>query len=244
MNAVQENDFTQALRALGKTLPRPEAILCVSAHWYGKGVQVQAGAAPKMIHDFYGFPEELYAAQYPAKGHPELAKKTADLLSPAGAKITEDWGLDHGAWSVLIHLFPKADVPVFQLSLDYAKTPQEHYDLAKLLRPLREENVMVLGSGNIVHNLRALVGDREAGIYPWALEFDESVKRALLAEDRPALIGYEKSFPGTAKQSVPTPDHYLPFLYALGAAHESELPSFPYEGFEHASISLRAVRWG
>ncbi len=243
MNAVQENAFTRRLAELGRSLPRPKAILCVSAHWYGKGVKVQAGERPPMVHDFYGFPDELYAVNYPAPGAPELAAKTEGLLAEYGAELTTEWGLDHGAWSVLRHVFPKADVPVFQLSLDYAKTPLEHYDLAEKLAPLRDEGVMVIGSGNIVHNLRVMRPDPAAPPQPWTEEFDLGIKKALDERDIETLTEYEEAFPRSARLAVPTPEHYLPLLYCLAVTDPSEPVSYPYEGYEHAAISMRCVRW-
>lgn len=244
MNAVQANPYTRRLAELGRELPSPPAVLCVSAHWYGKGVKVQVGERPPMVHDFYGFPDELYAVNYPAPGAPGFANKTQKLLEPYGAKAVTDWGLDHGAWSVLRHLFPNADVPVFQLSLDHEKTPEEHFELAERLKPLRNEGILVMGSGNIVHNLRVIQPDQNAPPLPWTEEFDQDVKKALDKRDIESLIDYAAAFPRSAKLAVPTPDHYLPLLYCLAAADPSEPVSYPYEGYEHAAISMRCVRWG
>lgn len=244
MNAVRQNAFTRSLNAAGRALPAPNAVLCVSAHWYGKGLMVQSGEQPPVIHDFYGFPDELYAVRYPAPGSPAFAAKTRDLLAAEGAELTVKWGLDHGAWSVLVHLFPNADVPVYQLSLDYNRPLREHYELAKRLKPLREEGVLILGSGNIVHNLRVMQANPDAPPFPWTEEFDAGVKNALEARDHDSLIDYPEAFPRTAALSVPTPDHYLPLLYCLAASDPAEPVSYPYEGYEHAAISMRSVRWG
>jgi 4,5-DOPA dioxygenase extradiol len=237
MNALADNGYTRALKTLGRSLPRPAAVLCVSAHWYVDGVKVQSSARPKTIHDFGGFPDELHAVQYPAPGHPGLAAKARDLLAPAGAALTEDWGLDHGAWSPLVHLFPEADVPVFQVSLDRRLPAAEHLALGRRLAPLREEGVLILASGTIVHNLARLHGDPATPPFPWAVAFDAEVKRRLGRKDATGLLeGARPSLP------VPTPDHYLPLLHAFGAAGESR-PATVHEGFEHGSISLNAFLW-
>lgn len=243
MNALADNDFTRTLSALGKKLPRPRAVLCVSAHWYGDGVSVSSASKPETIHDFYGFPEELFQVRYPAPGHPELARRAWELLSQSGAQLTEDWGLDHGAWSVLRHIFPLADVPVFQLSLDRWKEPDQHFKLAEQLKPLRSEGVLIVGSGNVVHNLGELNPRADAAPYPWAERFDAALKHAVLNRDVQTLTEYMTSFED-AVLAAPTPDHYLPFLYALAASDAQDAITFPYEGFEHGSISLRAVQWG
>ncbi len=243
MNAVLSNPFTKTLSEWGRNLTRPQAILCVSAHWYGQGVKVQASPMPSIVHDFYGFPEALYAVQYPAPGSPEFAAKTQKLLDSHGAETTMDWGIDHGAWSALVHLFPKADIPVFQLSLNYQKSLREHYELARALKPLRKEGVLILGSGNIVHNLRMLAMDPAAPPHDWAMEFDARVKKAIDVGDHESLIDYKTAFPKIAALAVPTPDHYLPLLYCLAASDSSDSIIYPYEGYEHAAISMRAAQW-
>ena len=242
LNAVSDNAFTRALRRLGRDLPRPRAVLCVSAHWTTEGVRALSAQRPRTIHDFYGFPEELYRIRYPAPGDPGLARRTVQLLEPFGARLSDDWGLDHGAWGTLLFLLPAADVPVVPLSLDLGRTPEEHFELAKALRPLRDEGVMIVGSGNIVHNLREM-GPRAAPPPDWASEFDAGVAQALTEGDRDRLVRYERSFPGSASRSAPTPEHFLPLLYGTAAA-DGDPASFPYEGFEHGSVSLRCVRWG
>lgn len=238
MNAVESNGFTKALQAWGRRLPVPKAVLCVSAHGYGQGIKVSTSASPRTIHDFGGFPPELYEVRYPSPGHPGLAREALRLLAPTGAVPDPDAGLDHGAWSVLVHLYPKADVPVFQVSIDSRLPAKEHLALGSRLAPLREEGVLILGSGNVVHNLGRLSG-RDAPPFPWASAFDEEVKDKALRGDRDGLI--KGAVPSL---SVPTPDHYLPLLYPLGAAGPEEPVSFPTDGFEHGAISLRSVQWG
>jgi 4,5-DOPA dioxygenase extradiol len=238
MDALADNAHTRSLRAWGKSLPRPRAVLSVSAHWYVDGVKVLSAPNPETIHDFNGFPDELYQVRYSAPGHPELAAETRLLLDEAGARLSEDWGLDHGTWSPLRHLFPRADVPVFQVSVDRRRAAREHLELGRLLKPLRERGVLIMGSGNIVHNL-ARLGPEDAPVYSWARDFDAKVREALLRDDRETLLAGAAPSP-----AVPTPDHYLPLLSALGAAEPGEPVTLPAEGFAHGSISRRAVQWG
>lgn len=218
MNAIENNVFTQNMQAIAKLLPKPQAILSISAHWQAKGSWLTAMQQPRTIHDFYGFPPSLYNMQYPAIGHPTLASDIATLLTQQHINNHLDkteWGLDHGTWSVLVHLYPKADIPVVQLSLDYFKTPQAHYDLGKLLAPLRQKGVLILGSGNIVHNLR-LMNPHHGIIYghDWALEADQKITTLVHKHHHSALIDYNKL--GAAVQTaIPTPEHYLPLLYVL-----------------------------
>lgn len=242
--AVQPSRYGAAWAGLGARLPRPRAILCISAHWYGSGIRVTAMAAPRTIHDFGGFPPELYAVEYPAPGDPTLAAQVQALLTPASVTLDQDWGLDHGAWSVLRHLFPTADIPVVQLSLDATASPASHYALGQRLAPLRAEGVLVIGSGNLVHNLRAYAWDRPtATAADWALRFEQAARRHMLAREHGALIDYLSLDP-EAKRAVPTPEHYLPLLYVL-AQQEGEDPlSFPVEGIDGGSISMLAVQVG
>lgn len=240
MNALADNGFTRALTALGRALPRPKAVIAVSAHWYGDGLKVQASAHPKTIHDFGGFPRELYEIEYPAPGDPALARALGDALAPQGAILTEDWGLDHGAWSVLRHLFPKADVPVVQLSIDRRRSFEEHDGLGQKLAAFRAQGVLILGSGGITHNLGKLQAPG-AETPAWAGDFDRAVATAIEGDDREALVEPAR-LPGAAL-SVPTPDHYLPLVYARAAA-AGDKASFPVTGFEHGSLSLRSVLWG
>lgn len=237
MNAVEDNPFTRTLRRLGENLPRPKAVCCVSAHWYGDGTFVSAAKNPETIHDFGGFPEELYRVQYPAPGHPDLARRTAGLL---GCPVSEDRGLDHGAWSVLRHLFPKADIPVYQVSLDATLPAERHFQMGRQLSMLQKEGVLLAGSGNVVHNLRKLDWNGDAKPFDWALAFDDAFKGHLSSGRYQALIRYE-GLP-RSEDAVPTPDHYLPFLWMLGAAQDAR-PSYIYEGFQNGSLSMRSIRF-
>lgn len=240
MNAVLDNPFTRAMTALGKALPRPEAVLCVSAHWLTEGeLRLNGAAAFETIHDFYGFPEELYRISYAPPPAAKTAQRTAGLLEPAPA--LDRRGLDHGAWTVLRMLYPAADVPVCQLSVDYPAEGKAHYELGRRLAPLRKEGILVLGSGNIAHNLGLMKPEQNAAPFAWARDFDLKVKEYIDAGRRAELADY-RNLPGGAL-SVPTPDHYWPFLAALGAGLDDEA-SYPYEGYHHASLSMRAVLFG
>lgn len=224
MNAIQENEFVEGFRAVAKTLPKPTGVVCISAHWETRGSQVTAMEKPRTIHDFYGFPPELYEVQYPASGSPSLAKEIKNMIKTVPVGLDYEWGLDHGCWSVTKHMFPNADVPVVELSLDYLKTAQEHYDLAKQLLPLREKGVLVVGSGNMVHNLGLAAWDQldEPGFgYDWAVEASEKMKQYIINGDYQALINYRSQ--GKAYDlAIPTPEHYLPLLYALALKQENE----------------------
>lgn len=243
MNAITPNRYAAAWRQLGQDLPRPKAILAISAHWQTRGTGVTAMAAPRTIHDFGGFPRELYGVQYPAPGDPDLAARLGDLLRPVEITLDQSWGLDHGTWSVLTHVYPDADIPVVQLSMDGTQPARFHYELGKKLRPLREEGVLILGSGNIVHNLRAIDFEGKVQAYPWAEQFDQAVADALRRHDHPAAIAYER-LTADAMLSVPTAEHYLPLLYILGLQAEDEPLSFPIEGMEMAALSMRSVAIG
>jgi len=247
MNALENNGFTQTLHRWGQNIGRPTAILVVSAHWLTQnGVAVTAQSRPKTIHDFGGFPQALFDMQYPAPGAPAFAAKAAQLLAPWKAGLSEDWGLDHGAWTVLHHMFPKADIPVFQVSIDYAQSGVFHLNVGKQLAALRDQGVLILASGNVVHNLRYVDMRAADGIMasaPWAQSFDAAVKSALLAGDGPALAHYETLDEG-ARLAAQTPDHYWPLLYAMGAARNGEAPQFIYEGFQLGTLSMRCVQWG
>jgi 4,5-DOPA dioxygenase extradiol len=244
MNAIQSNSYTAAWQAAGAGLPRPRAVLAVSAHWYVPGTAVTAMKAPRTIHDFGGFPPELYGVRYPAPGDPDLARRVQALLAPVETRLDDEWGLDHGTWSVLCHLFPRADVPVVQLSLDETQPPAFHYELGRRLAPLRDQGVLVLGSGNLVHNLHAYGwGRRSMEPYDWAVRFEEKVRALLRAGDDRRLVDYE-SLGRDALLSVPTPDHYLPLLYVLGARGPDDQVSHPVEGFDGGSISMLSIRFG
>jgi 4,5-DOPA dioxygenase extradiol len=241
MNAIEDNAFTEALSGLSARLPRPEAVCVVSAHWVTSGSHVMASAHPKTIHDFYGFPRPLYEVQYPAPGAPQEAEKVAK-----NPEITPDqtWGLDHGSWSVLRHMYPKADVPAFQLSLDERRSFKEHLELGREIQGLRERGVLILGSGNIVHNLRRIDWNNSLGAYDWAVEFDSKVKAAVEAHDASALAEPQKWGETLLATAHPTVEHYLPLLYCMGSTDERDEVSYPYEGFDFGSISMRAILFG
>jgi 4,5-DOPA dioxygenase extradiol len=245
LNALLRNHYTAGWAAIGNSLRRPRAILCVSAHWYFPATAVTAMAAPRTIHDFGGFPRELYEVQYPAPGSPELAARVRDLLAPVSVGLDESsWGLDHGTWSVLCHVFPDADIPVVQLSIDETQPPQFHYELAKHLAPLRDEGVLIVGSGNLVHNLHTYAwGKREVEAFDWAIRFEQQARKFLLNGDDAPLVGYD-SLGRDALLSVPTPEHYLPLLYVIALRRAGEEVTFPVEGFDGGSISMLTVRIG
>jgi len=224
MNAIEENEFVNGFRTIAQTLPKAKAVICISAHWFIKGTKVTAMELPKTIHDFDGFPKELYNVQYPAKGSPALANEIKQLLHPTAVELNYDWGLDHGTWSVVKHLYPDADVPVVQLSIDYTKPPLFHYQLAKKLSGLREQGVLIIGSGNIIHNLNLVdfenIGKVDYG-YDWAVEAGEKINTWLLSDNHQAIIDYENQ--GRAIQlAAPTPDHFLPMLSILGLKEKHE----------------------
>ena len=239
-NAVAANAFTKAWSALGATLPRPRAILAISAHWYTSGTFVTGNARPRTIHDFGGFPAPLYEIRYDAPGDPALAAHVVGLLAPDPVNSTEGWGLDHGTWSVLRHIYPAADIPVVQLSIDAAQPAAVHYAFGRRLAPLRDEGVLIFGSGGIVHNLARVDWTGASPTPPWAADFDERVRGRLLAGDDAALVEYAQLGPG-AHVAVPTPDHYLPLLYTLGARKPGDVAKIPLTGFELATISMTAV---
>jgi 4,5-DOPA dioxygenase extradiol len=244
MNAIEDNDFTRRLQLLGKTLPKPKAILCVSAHWITEGTWVTRMAHPKTIHDFYGFPKALFEVQYSAPGAPEIADLIKSTVrSPQIQTDEESWGLDHGTWSVLRHLYPEANIPVLQLSIDLNQPGDYHYQVGQHLKPLRNQGILIIGSGNIVHNLRQMNWDKEAKPYDWAIEFDEWIKKKLLDKDNEALIS---QFANTkaGRLSVPTPDHYYPLLSTLGTSDLEDNLAFEYEGIQNGSISMRAISFG
>jgi len=244
MNAIEDNPWSRAFRALGGQLPRPRAILAVSAHWYVAGTFTSAQERPETLHDFGGFPDALQRVEYPAPGQPELARRVVKLLGERRAASSEEWGLDHGTWSVLVHMLPAADVPVVQLSIDGRLPPAEHLALGRALAPLRDEGVLVLASGNVVHNLRHAFGAWHRGEREtpgWARRFDEGVAGALQRHDTGHLVGALASEDG--RMAAPMPDHYLPLLYAVGAA-EGEPVRFPITGFDMASLSMRAALLG
>jgi 4,5-DOPA dioxygenase extradiol len=249
MNMILKNDFTNSLKKLGKNLPKPEAILVISAHWLTNGTYVTCMEKPRTIHDFYGFPEELYEIEYPCPGWAHDARYLIRSVQKTQIKCDSEWGLDHASWAILKHIYPGADIPVFEMSLDYSfnewnpKPVQYHYDLASKLVFLREKGVLIIGSGNIVHNL-GIIDFRNIDATPvnWAVEFDEKVKSALVNMNHIELIEYQKI--NGSHMAVPTLDHYLPMIYVLGLQEENDSLKFTYEGFQHGSISMRCFQIG
>ncbi len=243
MNAIEENSYVLGWRKLGRSLPTPTAILSISAHWLTKGTKVHITKHPKTIHDFFGFPKELYGITYDCLGSPEFALQTKNILTPN--TVTEDstWGMDHGTWVVLRHMFPDAHIPVFQMSIAVERSHEAHYALGKLLAPLRKKGVLIMGSGNLVHNLGHIAWGPEVAPFDWATSFDAAAEKLLVDGNHPALINYEK-IGVEAKLAIPTPDHYLPLLYVLGLQGRIESVSFPVIGIAHGSISMRAVKIG
>jgi 4,5-DOPA dioxygenase extradiol len=244
MNAVASNGYTEAWRRIGQETPRPKAILSISAHWFVPETGVTISTAPKTIHDFGGFPSELYQVQYPAPGDAALARRVQKLLSPLEVKLDNSWGLDHGTWSVLRHVYPAADIPVVQLSIDETKPASFHFEVGKKLAPLRDEGVLIVGSGNLVHNLHTYAwGKHPRDPYDWAVRFETATKEMILGGDLKPLVNYETL--GTdAALSIPTPDHYLPLLYVLATGQQGELIRFPVEGVDGGSISMLSVQIG
>lgn len=243
MNAIEDNRYARAWRELGRRLPRPRAILAVSAHWYVPGRLVTGNAFPPTIHDFGGFPRKLYEMQYPAPGDPALAHRVIELLQPYGVQSDESWGLDHGTWAVLCHVYPNADVPVVQLSIDERLPGRAHYEIGARLRALRDEGVTIVASGNVVHNLHAFAGGRHAAQpFDWAQRFEARTRELLVSRRHEPLIEYE-SMGEDALLSAPTPDHFLPLLYAMGASGTDDDVTFPVEGIDGGSVSMLSVLW-
>lgn len=244
MHAISDNAYTQAWRRFGLSVPKPNAVLCISAHWYVPETGVTITTSPRTIHDFGGFPPELYRVRYPAPGDPQLARRVQKMLAPIPVKLDDTWGLDHGTWSVLRHVYPSADVPVVQLSIDETQPASFHFDVAKRLVPLRDEGVLIVGSGNLVHNLHTYAWGRHMPEpYDWAISFEAKARELMLGGDIKALIDYEK-LGRDAILSIPTPDHYLPLMYVLAAQQQHEAVTFPVEGVDGGSVSMLAVRVG
>lgn len=244
MNALANNSVTQAFAQLGKTLPAPKAILVISAHWMTRGTWVTHMDQPKTIHDFYGFPQALFNVQYPAPGSPALADDIQKLvLDPQIGADDNEWGLDHGTWSVLKHVYPKADIPVVQLSLDMTKPAEYHFELGKKLQALRHQGVLILGSGNVVHNLRRISWEEQAKPFDWSVEFDEWIKAKSMDRDFKSIVSHATDTEA-GKLSIPTPDHYYPLMYILGASDAKDQLHFDIEGIQNASISMRSFRFG
>lgn len=244
MNAVESNCYTEAWKRIAKSIPKPEAILSISAHWLLPETALTGAAKPPTIHDFAGFPNQLNQMNYPAPGDPRLALRVQKLLSPLKVRLDQKRGLDHGVWSVLSRFYPSADIPVVQLSIDETKPPSFHFDLGTKLATLREEGVLILGSGNLVHNLQAVAwGVDVSEPYDWALRFEENARRLLAAGDYRELVEYKK-LGSDALLSVPTPEHFLPLLYVIATREGKEPITFPVEGFDRGAISMLAVQVG
>ncbi|HLJ82729.1 MAG TPA: 4,5-DOPA dioxygenase extradiol [Candidatus Eremiobacteraceae bacterium] len=244
MNAVLNNNYTEGWRRIGAQIAKPRAILAISAHWFVPDTGVTVSTAPRTIHDFGGFPRELYDIQYPAPGDPELARRVQKMLAPLEVKLDTSWGLDHGTWSVLRHVYPEASTPIVQLSIDEAQPPSFHFEIGRKLAALREDGVLIVGSGNLVHNLHTYAwGRHDPEPFDWAIRFETEARGLLLAGDPRPLINYE-TLGKEALLSVPTPDHYLPLLYVIGTRQRDDVITFPVEGVDGGSISMLTVRVG
>jgi 4,5-DOPA dioxygenase extradiol len=241
MNGIEDNSFSSQWEALGKTLPVPAAVLCISAHWFTRGTHITAMENPKTIHDFYGFPQALFDVQYPAPGNPALAKETAAMIHKTTVGLDHEWGLDHGTWSIVKRMYPKANIPVLQLSIDYTQKPSFHYELAKELSALRRKGVLIIGSGNMVHNLRMIDWHNPEGGFDWAVEMNDTFKRLITNHDHQALIQYE-ALGTAARYAIPTPEHYLPLLYVLGLKEKSESASFFNDKSVMGSLTMTSVK--
>ena len=243
MNGIEDNEFSQRWTQMGKEIPKPTAVLVISAHWFSKGTRITAMDFPETIHDFGGFPQALFDVQYPAPGNPALAIETAELIHSAHVELDHDWGLDHGAWTVVRHMYPEAKIPVLQLSIDYTKPPQYHYDLAKELYGLRKKGVLIIGSGNMVHNLRMVSWSKinENYGYDWALQMNDTFKKLIPSGDYKPLINYE-NLGAESKLAIPTPEHYLPLLYSLGLKGSNDHISFFNDKSVAGSLTMTSVK--
>lgn len=243
MNGIEDNEFSQRWAQMATEIPTPKAVLVVSAHWFSKGTRITAMDFPETIHDFGGFPQALFDMQYPAPGNPALAMETAELIHSAHVELDHDWGLDHGAWTVVRRMYPEANIPVLQLSIDYSKQPQYHYDLAKELYALRKKGVLILGSGNMVHNLRMVswqhINNPGFG-FDWALQMNDTFKRLISGGNHKSLINYE-SLGAEARLAIPTPEHYLPLLYSLGLKESKDNVSFFNDKAVAGSLTMTSV---
>jgi 4,5-DOPA dioxygenase extradiol len=243
MNALEDNNFTRGWKELGKKLPKPKVILVISAHWLTEGTFVHEAVRPKTIHDFWGFPEELYKINYDCPGAPDMARETKSIITKTSVGSDLNWGIDHGTWVPLLRLFPDADIPTFQMSIDVSKSEEAHYEIGRELAELRQRGVLIIGSGNIVHNLGRVSYDPDTKPLDWAVEFDEISKDLILKGDHQSLINHDKL--GTAaKLSIPTPDHYWPLIYTLAVQKNDEPITFPINGIAHGSVSMRTVAIG
>ena len=244
MNALQRNDWTTAWSNIGKTIRRPRAVLCISAHWYLPATLVTATGLPRTIHDFGGFPKELYQVRYPARGDPQLARRVQKLLEPLPVGLDNSWGLDHGTWSVLTHVFPDADIPVVQLSIDETQPAEFHFEIGRRLTPLRDEGILIIGSGNLVHNLHTYAwGKHMPEPYDWAVRFEMTARELMLSGELEPLVQYD-TLGRDAVLSIPTPDHYLPLLYVLATKRTGDAITFPVQGVDGGSVSMLTVRIG
>jgi len=242
MNGIEDNEFSQRWTLMGKEIPKPKAVLCISAHWLTKGTHVTAMEHPRTIHDFGGFPKELFKVQYPASGEPLLAKETAEIIKSTNVGLNHDWGLDHGCWSVVKRMYPEADIPIVQMSIDYNKSPKYHYDLAAELSQLRDKGVLIIGSGNMVHNLRMIAWNENPSFaYDWATEMNEKFKDLILKNEHRSLIDYE-SLGKAAELSIPTPDHYYPLLYILGLKQDDEQVTFFNDKVTMGSLTMTSIK--
>ncbi len=245
MNGIENNEFSEYWRKLGEEIPEPSVVLCISAHWLTRGTEVTAMAQPQTIHDFGGFPQELFQVQYPAPGKPELAKEIKEIVKYTDVGENHEWGLDHGCWSVVRNIYPDADIPVLQLSIDYYQPAQYHYSLAKELAVLRKKGVLIFGSGNMVHNLRMIdwrkLNDTTFG-YDWAQEINEIFKSKILKHEHEALINYQ-NLGSAAKLAIPTPDHYLPLLYTIGLQDNKDSVEFFNDKYVAGSLSMTSVKF-
>lgn len=246
MNGIEDNEFSQTWKKFGKEIPEPKAVIVISAHWLTSGTRITAMENPRTIHDFGGFPKELFEVQYPAKGSPELAEATSKLITSTNTILDHDWGLDHGTWTVVRHMYPNAAIPVLQLSIDYYKPAQYHYDLAKQLKSLRNKGVLIIGSGNMVHNLRMIAWDKlqesEFG-FDWAIEMNSIFKDKIAIGDAQSLINYEK-LSGAAKLAIPTPDHYYPLIYSIALQDKQDEISFFNDKLVGGSLNMTSVKFG
>lgn len=246
MNGIEDNEFSRRWAAMANQIPTPAAVIVISAHWLTKGTRITAMEFPKTIHDFGGFPDELYTVQYPAPGNPQLANETALLVQNEKVILDHDWGLDHGAWTVVKHMYPHANIPILQLSIDYNKDPKSHFDIARQLMALRKKGVLIIGSGNMVHNLRLVAWDKlnenEYG-YDWAIDMNEKFKSLIKNEEINSLIEYEK-LGKEAQLSIPTPEHYIPLLYTLGVKNKKEEVSFFNDKVIGGSLTMTSLKLG
>jgi 4,5-DOPA dioxygenase extradiol len=243
LNALDQNNYTEGWKRIGESFPKPRAILSISAHWYIEGTHVTTNERPRTIHDFGGFPRPLYEVQYPAPGDRALAERIVELASPVAVYGDESWGLDHGTWAVLCHVYPDASIPIVQLSIDETQAPAFHFELGTRLRGLRDEGVLIAASGNLIHNLHAYAwGRHPAEPFDWALRFEAQAREYLTARNFEPLIDYE-NMGRDAQLAAPTPDHYLPLLYALGASDTADAVSFPVEGIDGGSVSMLSVEF-